>query len=339
MSSFTFTKLTTAGLAACLAAGVVHQSYAELASRTRRYAGFERHRLRCGSGNIITYHVRRGAPGGPTLVCEAGLMNTSAAWLLLADHLDPALSLVLYDRAGYRSSLRRCPEDYSLSESANDLVEVITEAVAPGGPCVLVGHSLGGYLVHRAAAAAPDRVHGLVLIDPTHPRELIHSRRQREGSRAANLTMKLGPWSAVLGGGLLLDKKGMFSFAEGSPHYRTLRLEASAPSTWRATRREWDYSYAFMLDGGRPLDRLRIPVSVVAAESTMRDIPEHEDLYEDYVASGSGGRVTTIEGSSHVSVTGGIAYTPVTVKVIEEAVAEIAARFTVNDRQEQGDAA
>jgi pimeloyl-ACP methyl ester carboxylesterase len=338
MSRLTFPKLTTAGLAACLAAGLAHQGYATLASQAG-HAGFERRRLRCDSGNLITYHVRRGEPGGPTLVCDAGLMNSSASWLLVADHLDAAITLVLYDRAGYRSSLRRCPEDYALGESVNDLAEVIADAVSTDGPCVLAGHSLGGYLAHRTAAASPDRVHGLVLVDPTHPRELLHSRRQREGSRGVNLTMKLGPWSSVFGAGLLIDKKGLFSFAENSPHLRTLRLEGSAPATWRAGRREWDYSYAFMLDGGRPLDRLRIPVSVIAAESTMRDTPEHQDLYDEYLASGSGGRIVTIPGSTHLSLTGGVEHAPLTTRAIEDAVAAAAAKHAGEDRQEQGDAA
>lgn len=347
MSTWTFPRLTTAALTACLATGLAHQAYATLSSQ-RGHPGFERRRLRCSSGNIITYHVRPGAPGGPTLVCDAGLMNTSAAWLLVADHLDPTISVLLYDRAGYRSSLRRCPEDYALSESVNDLAEVIADGVTADGPCVLTGHSLGGYLVHRAAAALPGRVHGVVLVDPTHPRELLHSRKQREGSRGVNLTMKLGPWSALCGAGLLIDKKGLYSFAEGSPHYRTLRLEGSAASTWRAARREWDYSYAFMLDGGRPLDRLEVPVSVVAAHTTMRDTPEHEELYREYVASGTGGRISTIADSNHLSVTGATAHAPLTARAIEESVAEAvaaasqaaaaAAAAATANRTTQGDA-
>ncbi|MFJ6940085.1 alpha/beta fold hydrolase [Streptomyces sp. NPDC101132] len=322
MSTWSFPRLTAAALGAGLATGLAHQGLATLHSQ-RAHAGFEQRRLRCSSGNILTYHVRAGATGGPTLVCDAGLMNTSASWLLVADHLDPSVSVVLYDRAGYRGSLRRCPEDYSLNESVNDLAEVVADGVADDAPCVLTGHSLGGYLVHRAAGAdaLAGRVHGVVLIDPTHPRELLHSRKQREGSRGVNLTMKLGPWSALLGAGLLIDKKGLYSFAEGSPHYRTLRLEGSAASTWRAARREWDYSYAFMLDGGRPLDALDVPVSVVAAHSTMRDTPEHEELYQDYLDSGTGGRLTTVEGSNHLSITGGTAYAPLTARAIEEAIA------------------
>ncbi|MFE7484442.1 alpha/beta hydrolase [Streptomyces sp. NPDC057552] len=338
MNTLTFPRLTALGLAACLTAGIVHQGYATWASRTG-HRGFERRSLRCDSGNVITYHVRRGEKGGPTLVCDAGLMNTSVSWLLLADHLDPAISLVLYDRAGYRTSMRRCPEDYALSESVGDLKEVIADAVGADGPCVLAGHSLGGYIAHRTAAAIPGRVHGLVLVDPTHPRELLQSRKQREGSRGVNLTMKLGPWSSVFGAGLLIDKRGLFSFAADSPHYKALRLEGSAPSTWRAARREWDYSYAFMLDSGRPLDQLGIPVSVVAAETTMTDTPEHAELYEDYIASGSGGRTVTIAGSSHLSITGGTAYVRHTAEAIEDAIAAAVSHYADSEHQQQEEAA
>ncbi|MFE9535706.1 alpha/beta hydrolase [Streptomyces sp. NPDC006691] len=319
MTHLTFPKLTTAALATCLAAGLSHRAYADLKCR-RGHDGYEKRQVRCASGNIVTYHVRRGTPQGPTLILEAGLMNTSAAWLLVAAQLDPDISVLLYDRAGYRGSLRRCPEDYSLNESVNDLTEVIADGVGTGGPCIAAGHSLGGYIVHRAAAAS-DRIHGLVLVDPTHPGELLHSRRQREGSRGVNLTMKLGPWSAAFGAGLLIDKKGLFAYAEGSPHYRTLRLEGSATSTWRAANREWNYTYAFMLDGGRPLDRLQVPVEVVAAESTLRDTPEHGDLYQEYVASGTGGRIVTIPGSTHLTITGGIEHAPLTAAAIEHAAA------------------
>jgi pimeloyl-ACP methyl ester carboxylesterase len=322
MTSITFPRVVAAGLAACLMAGLAHQGYATLVSR-RHHEGFEPHTLRCTSGNLITYYLRRGTPGSPTLVCEAGLISTSLVWRLLADHLSPEISLVLYDRAGYRRSLRRCEEDYCLQESVNDLIEVIQDGADPEAPCILTGHSLGAYLAHRAAASLPERVQGLVLIDPNHPRELIHSPRQREGSRGANLTIRLAPWSIFFGGGLLMDKKGLLVSVEGSPYHRLLRWEASTHSAWRTARREWGYSYPYMLDGGRPLEKLSIPVSVLAAEATMRTVPEHKDMYEEYVGSGSGGEIITIPDSNHQSIVAGVRCVGPTAAAIEEFVSHV----------------
>ncbi len=317
-----FPGLVGAGLAGCLVAGLAHRAYATFRS-SRPHRGYEERRVRCASGNILSYHVRAGRPGGATVVLDAGLMNTSTAWRLVADHLDPAVGVVLYDRAGYRASLRRATEDYSLQESVNDLADVVRAAVPEDSACVLAGHSLGGYLAHRAAAALGDRVGGVVLVDPMHPLELTTSRAQREGSRGTNFTLKLGPGSVAFGSGLLLDKNGLFAFAEGNPHLQELRLELSALSTWRTARREWEYSYAFMLDGGRPLDRLDAPVWVVAAEVTLERIPEHGELYEDYLSSGPGGHLVTVEGASHLSLTGGVDHAPFVADVLQRVAAEV----------------
>ncbi|MGL4744767.1 MAG: alpha/beta hydrolase [Dermatophilaceae bacterium] len=320
MTPATFPQFTAVGLAGCLTAGVAHQLYATVRLH-ERHQGFDRRQVKCASGNLLSYHVRRGSPDGPTLVCEAGLMSTSLFWLLVADHIDLDTTVILYDRAGYRGSLRRCQDPYSLNESVSDLAELVRKTVAPARRCLLAGHSLGGYLVHRAADVLSDRVHDVVLVDPTHPRELVHSRAQREGSRGVDLTMSLGSWSALFGAGLLVDKKGLLAFADGSPYRRRLGIETSAVSTWRAAHREWDYSYPFMLDGGRPLDDLRVPVSVVAAGATLTSSPEQRELYEEYVASGTGGEVAVIDGATHLSVIAGVEYAPQTAGVIRRCTA------------------
>lgn len=317
MTSITFPRLVGAGVAACLAAGIAHQGYATLMGR-RHHDGFEADTLRCATGNIVTYYVRRGDSGGPTVVLEAGLISTSLIWRLVADHLPPSITVVLYDRAGYRRSLRRCPEEYCLQESVRDLADLVRAVADPGAPCLLAGHSLGGYLAYRAAATMPDRVDGLVLIDPNHPRELVVSQRQREGARGPNLTLKLAPLTALLGGGLLMDKKGIMARAEGNPYYWQLRLEASTYAMWHTGLREWRYSYAYMLDGGSPLEKLPLPVSVLAAEVTTSTIPEHVDLYEEYVASGSGGEIVTIPGVDHQSILTGYEGARLTAAEIEK---------------------
>lgn len=72
-----------------------------------------------------------------------------------------------------------------------------------------------------------------------------------------------------------------------------------------------------MVDGGRPLDRLEIPVSVIAAELTLRKSPEHRQLLEDYASSGSRGEVTSIPDATHFSVVSGSEAGALTAKAIE----------------------
>lgn len=329
MRTFTFPQLTGAALAATAVTGLSHQIYSSFRSQSFKPVGFEQHRRTCSTGNIITYYTRKGLPGGPTVIFESGLMHTSVAWLLICDSLDPSISVVVYDRAGYRKSLRRCNEEYSLAESVTDLLDVLAEATDGSGPNYVVGHSLGGYLAHRAAsrengeAAAKDArplIDGIVLIDPTHPRELVASYRQREGARGTNAAMKLGPVTALMGGGLLVEKDSLFEYCEGSPYYQQLRHEASSFVCWQASKREWNYSYRLLLDGGRPLEQLPIPVAIIAADKTMIDLPEQRDLYDDYVASGVGGDFTTIPGSGHLSITGSVEHAPLTAAAVETLV-------------------
>ncbi|MGW6598003.1 alpha/beta fold hydrolase [Streptomyces sp. NPDC055036] len=330
MKTYTFPQLTAVTLGALLASGVSYAAYAGIRSRTFRHSAFTEHRISCETGNLITYYRRDGLPGGPTVVFESGLMGSSTSWLLLADHLDAATSVVVYDRAGYRKSLRSCTEEYCLSESVDDLREVIADAVVANGPVFLAGHSLGGYLCYQVAGT-PSRngesrmpepaVDGVILVDPTHPRELMESRRQRLGSGATHMTLKLGPLTSLLGGGLLADRKNLFAYCAGSPYEKPLWLEGSAASTWRAARREWQQSYTLMLDGGRQLNTVAVPVTVIAAEETLRSSAEQRSLYDEYISLGTGGEMVSIAGASHMSIVASVEHAPATAAELEKVIA------------------
>jgi len=100
----------------------------------------------------------------PTLVCESGLGGDHHAWDPVLAKLGPDVRVITYDRAGYGES-PFASDGRHLWSLAGDLVAVC-DALAPTGPLVLAGHSLGGRIV-RAATGQPvaDRVAGIVLVE------------------------------------------------------------------------------------------------------------------------------------------------------------------------------
>ena len=85
----------------------------------------------------------------------------------LAGMSDPSSRLVFFDQRGHGRSDRADPQTYTIDQLGRDLDEVLA-AVAPDGPLVLVGHSMGGMAVMALAEQRPDliveRVVGVALM-------------------------------------------------------------------------------------------------------------------------------------------------------------------------------
>jgi pimeloyl-ACP methyl ester carboxylesterase len=86
---------------------------------------------------------------------------------MLAELADPALRVVLYDQRSHGRSERAPRESCTIDQLARDLDAVI-RALAPAGPLVLVGHSMGGMTLMSLAEQHPelftDRVAGVALV-------------------------------------------------------------------------------------------------------------------------------------------------------------------------------
>lgn len=102
-----------------------------------------------------------GDPDGPVVLAVHGITSSSRSWLALA-HLLPQVRLVAPDlRARGRSN--SLPGPYGLRQHVADLRRVLddlgTEHV------VVAGHSMGAFVAVLLAAAEPDRVASVVLVD------------------------------------------------------------------------------------------------------------------------------------------------------------------------------
>ncbi|WP_167588328.1 alpha/beta hydrolase [Kineococcus rubinsiae] len=108
----------------------------------------------------------RSAPGAPTVVFLHGYALTAEAWHFQRLALRGRYRLVLPEHRGHGRSARGPIGPTGVARLADDLGSVL-DAVAPEGPLVLVGHSLGGMTIMELAVRRPDlleRVTAVALV-------------------------------------------------------------------------------------------------------------------------------------------------------------------------------
>lgn len=103
--------------------------------------------------------------GPVTVVLIAGYGESSSTFLDLVDQLAADTRVCAYDRPG--TGVSEPPdEDQTFRTEAADLSALLDEVRAPA-PYVVVAHSLGGGVGVELAAARPEEVEGLLLLDAT----------------------------------------------------------------------------------------------------------------------------------------------------------------------------
>lgn len=85
----------------------------------------------------------------------------------LSDEWGPQVRMIFYDQRGHGRSGEAPPETYTITQLGKDL-ETVLQVIAPRGPIVLVGHSMGGMTVLSHARQYPhhygSRIVGAALI-------------------------------------------------------------------------------------------------------------------------------------------------------------------------------
>jgi len=102
--------------------------------------------------------------GSPTVVLIAGLGNDVNHWSSVQPSIAEFTRVCSYDRAGLGWS-DPSSEPKSADRIVKDL-ETLLERAGEKPPYILAGHSNGGPYVRLYAAAQPENVAGLLLIDP-----------------------------------------------------------------------------------------------------------------------------------------------------------------------------
>ena len=115
--------------------------------------------------------VRTDGPGGggrPVVVFESGAGTGLNAWSSVLPEVFAFATVVAYDRAGIGGS-EADGQPPTAAHVARKL-DALLRTVGVRPPYVLVGHSWGGALIRMFAALYPEKVAGLVYVDPSDPR-------------------------------------------------------------------------------------------------------------------------------------------------------------------------
>lgn len=122
-------------------------------------------RLQTARGELAA--LRGGSAGGPRLLCLHGWLDNANSFLPLARHL-AGFDLVALDLPGHGASEHRAPGyDYAFVDWVHDVLDAM-DALG-WDRADLLGHSMGGAIASALAAAAPERVRRMVLVEALGP--------------------------------------------------------------------------------------------------------------------------------------------------------------------------
>ena len=172
------------GVAGCLAVGAATGADVCLAARRRHRSAVDRHTLAtqmstgaddtgalpAGTPSSVTADdgVRLsceeiepppGVPADLTVVLVHGFALDRRTWhfqrRFLADLAEPVVRQVIYDQRSHGRSERAPRSSCTIDQLGHDLAAVL-RALAPDGPLVLVGHSMGGMTIMALAEQQPE---------------------------------------------------------------------------------------------------------------------------------------------------------------------------------------
>jgi pimeloyl-ACP methyl ester carboxylesterase len=161
-----------AGLAAFVGLALVGYIYERMAEATDAKAYPPPGQLVDVGGYRL--HINCTGSGSPTVVIVAGAGDWSTTWGgVVQPELAKTTRVCTYDRGGLGWS-EAAPLPHDAAQFARELHTLLQNANVPG-PYVMVGHSLGGFIVRVFAHDYASEVLGVVLVDSMNPKQVTQS--------------------------------------------------------------------------------------------------------------------------------------------------------------------
>ncbi|MEJ7567044.1 MAG: alpha/beta hydrolase [Gaiellaceae bacterium] len=123
-----------------------------------------------------------GERGSPVVVCLHGITSHGLHFAKLAERLAGRFHVVALDLRGHGASEYDPP--WHLEQHVEDAIDTLQEHGLVDHPIRWIGHSFGGRIAFEVAAAAPEAVERLVLLDPAL---LISGNAALNGAEGARL--------------------------------------------------------------------------------------------------------------------------------------------------------
>jgi pimeloyl-ACP methyl ester carboxylesterase len=130
--------------------------------------------------NGYELYIQCAGAGEPTVILEAGYGGDRRSWDQVEPELQGTTRVCSYDRAGLGFSSGELPKPRTIFDQLDDLDELLEDTGAEP-PFVVVGHSYGGVLAWQFARRHEDDLEGVVLLDPSHPRQQVLMGRENLG--------------------------------------------------------------------------------------------------------------------------------------------------------------
>ncbi|SFE81601.1 Pimeloyl-ACP methyl ester carboxylesterase [Paenibacillus algorifonticola] len=131
-----------------------------------------------------TFEYAQSGQGSPAVIFINGGSGPIEGWYKVFHETAQETSVFAYNRLGVSGSDKPHSPQHG-NEIVASLVQVLADIELPP-PYILVGHSLGGLYANLFARLFPDQVAGVVLLDSSHPQDLIINDTQNAFIRGIN---------------------------------------------------------------------------------------------------------------------------------------------------------